>query len=472
MSAPIPLRLIGRDLAPKEGEQPPGSIRAVTSADPPRRRRIDGFVAVIRRGLRALGIEAVRAASLARLQRELGDLRAYRVAAERELHRIQEHADALEDEVRVERDYASALSSLAGIGRRAGNGMAGQAPTSPSSITFVDSASNLESDDDIYPSCRWIEAGASFVPGRLRVCPNTNAHGGPPGVIRFLEGRLPVEEILARRAVIREANRAGGFAPCGQCAYRERCAWKPRPYVFDILCIAHATACNLACHYCHTIPESRYLQNPGAVPSLLPTISSLISEGLLAPDARIQWGGGEPTILREFEALFGLLHKHGAFSEVYTSGLRVPPILLESVAEGRAGVMVSLDSGTRETYKRIKGRDAFDRVLSNVGRCARANPGRTLLKMILSRNNHGEVRQFLDVAEAAGVRIVCYDTMMYEDHVDDDIIESAARFRLGAEARGLECRPGEVGLVYNVEDRVSARVDAAYARLTAEVTTP
>src|SRR5204863_95163 len=105
-------------------------------------------------------------------------------------------------------------------------------------------------------------------------------------------------------------------------------------------CIAHATACNLACHYCHTIPESRYLQNPGVVPSLLPAISSLISEGLLAPDARIQWGGGEPTILREFEALFGLLHRHGAYSEVYTSGLRVPPILLEAMVEDRVSARI------------------------------------------------------------------------------------------------------------------------------------
>ena len=366
----------------------------------------------------------------------------------------------------VQRDYVSALSSLTGIGDRAA-----RPPTWPA-ISYVQSPPNSEPDDDIYPSCRWIEGGLSFVPGRLRVCPNTNAHGGPPGLARFIEGRLPVEEIVAKRAVIREANRAGGFAPCGQCAYRERRAWKPRPHAFDILCIAQAAACNLACHYCHTIPESRYLQNPGVVPSLLPAISSLISEGLLAPDARIQWGGGEPTILREFEALFGLLHRHGAYSEVYTSGLRVPPILLEAMAEDRAGVMVSLDCGTRETYARIKGRDAFNRVVANVARYARTNPRRTLLKMILSRNNLGEVPQFLDLAEAAGVRIVCYDTMMYEDHVDDAIVEAAARFRLEAEARGLECRAGEVGLVYNVEDRVSARIDAARARLTSKSITP
>jgi hypothetical protein len=91
-----------------------------------------------------------------------------------------------------------------------------------------------------------------------------------------------------------------------------------------------------------------------------------------------------------------------------------------------------------------------------------------MLKMILSRENAGEVRQFLDVAESAGVRIVCYDTMMYENHVNDGVIEAAARFRYEAAARGLECRAGEVGLVYDLDDRVSQRIEAAYSALAGE----
>jgi MoaA/NifB/PqqE/SkfB family radical SAM enzyme len=141
----------------------------------------------------------------------------------------------------------------------------------------------------------------------------------------------------------------------------------------------------------------------------------LIADGLLAPRARIQWGGGEPTILREFDALFGLLSRHGVDSEVYSSGVRIPKVLIDGLTENRAGVMVSLDAGTADTYARIKGRAVFDRVVANVARYARANPGRTLLKMILSSQNLGEVCGFLDVAEKAGVRIVCFDTMMFHD---------------------------------------------------------
>lgn len=434
---------------------------------PPRQwsRGIAAVIATVRRALRAVGIDVVRARPLRRLQRELGDLRSFRNAAEAELLRVQEHVRLLEDEVRVQRDYLSALLPLP---RTGGGGARPEPQRTVRDVRFVKRLPGAAVERDIYPSCRWIEGGASFVPGRLRVCPNTNARGGPPGLARFTEGRLPVELILERREVIRWANRGAGFEACGQCAYRERREWKARPYVFDVLCIAHATTCNLACRYCHTIPEARYLQNPRLVPRLLPTISALISDGLLAPDARIQWGGGEPTVLREFDEMFEVLHRHGAYSEVYTSGLRIPPILLDAVAQNRAGVMVSLDSGTRETYRRIKGRDAFDRVLSNVGRYALANPGRIMLKMILSRENAGEVRRFLDVAESAGVRIVCYDTMMYENHVNDGVIEGAARFRYEAEARGLECRAGEVGLVYNLDDRVSQRIEAAYSALAGE----
>ena len=49
-----------------------------------------------------------------------------------------------------------------------------------------------------------------------------------------------------------------------------------------------------------------------------------------------------------------------------------------------AADVTSLDAGTPETYARIKGRAVFGRVVANVARYARANSGRTILKMIVS----------------------------------------------------------------------------------------
>jgi molybdenum cofactor biosynthesis enzyme MoaA len=120
--------------------------------------------------------------------------------------------------------------------------------------------------------------------------------------------------------------------------------------------------------------------------------------------------------------------------------------------------MISLDAGTPETYAKIKGRPVFQRVVANVVRYTQANAGRVILKMILSEQNMHEVSQFLDIALHSGVRIVCYDTPMFHAQTNDSVVEAAAFFCKEAARRGLECRVGEVGSIYNTKDGVTDRV--------------
>lgn len=425
---------------------------------------------LLRGALRALGFEFVRrrpGLDWTKLLAELDDHRAFRTAAEAEIRALKDQGELDRDQLRVQSAYVSSLKVLVTAQEREPTRDAARIEARTGILPPRDGTAAAPAPGSEYPSCPWIEGGVSFIPGRLRVCPNSHAGGGTPGLVAFSEGPLPVSEIVAQRDIIRRANRLDCFVPCAKCAFRVTRSWKSREHLFDLVCIAHATACNLACAYCHSIPEARYLQNPNSVPRLYPTFARLIADGLLAPKARIQWGGGEPTILREFDALFGLLSRHGADSEVYSSGVRIPEVLIDALIENRAGVMVSLDAGTADTYARIKGRAAFDRVVANVARYARANPGRTLLKMILSSQNLDEVCGFLDVAEKAGVRIVCFDTMMFRDRVDESVIAAAARFQLEAAKRGLECRGGEVGLIYNLDDHVAERIESMRSTLAA-----
>jgi molybdenum cofactor biosynthesis enzyme MoaA len=419
--------------------------------------------AAVRHGFAAVGFDLLNrraGSSLTTIRKELEDFRAFRFAAEEEIVKLKDQTLADRDQLAVQKDYLSALQSVVAEQDKLllPEFVSAGESTRSDRISMVNIIPNDGTSEEDYPSCSWIEGGLSFVPGRVRVCPNSHSQGGTPGLLSFKDGRLPVDDILAQRDIIRRANRIDCFDPCNGCAYRVKTNWKPRRYAFDLLCISHATACNLACNYCHTIPEDRYLQNPNSVPRLYPTIEALISDGHLAPDSRVQWGGGEPTILKEFPELFTLLDNHGANSEVFSSGVRVSEVLMDGLARNCAGVMISLDAGTRETYARIKGRPVFDRVVTNVGRYARVNPGRTILKMILFEENLGEILQFLDIAERKGVRIVCFDTPMYRNRVDNQIIDAASLFSDEAAKRGLECRIGEVGSVYNPSDQIADRV--------------
>lgn len=398
-----------------------------------------GLRRLILRLFQALGFDLVRRRpgfDVASALIELDHQRAFRKGAEQEIKALKKRTELLNDEVRVEKEYLSALQTI----------VAAPQP-------------KVSASDGEFLSCPWIEGGLSLIPGRLRVCPYFHVGGGTPGLLPFTDGLLPVDQILERREIIRQGLAVDGFAPCANCTLSAKRRWEPKQYAFDLFCIAHATACNLACNYCHTIAEDLHLQNPKHVPRLLPAFEALVADGHLSPEARIQWGGGEPTILLEFDPLFDLFKRHGAFSEVYTNAIKVPKSLLEGMAEDRAGVMISLDAGTAETYSKIKGRSVFDRVVANIGRFAAVNPGRTMLKMIITEENMHEVPLFLDIAERAGVRIVCHDTIMYQDKAASQVLDASALFRTEAARRGMEYRIGEVGSIFNPDDHIEERIE-------------
>src|SRR5262249_19841216 len=70
----------------------------------------------------------------------------------------------------------------------------------------------------------------------------------------------------------------------------------------------------------------------------------------------------------------------------------------------------SIDGATRETYRRVRGTDAFDRVLANVRRFAEASEGNPRMKLIfvyvVMRENLQDVVPFVDVARAFDVERV------------------------------------------------------------------
>jgi len=133
----------------------------------------------------------------------------------------------------------------------------------------------------------------------------------------------------------------------------------------------HRLWCNLNCSYCFFI-DKRNKQNHVSAPySVLPSIEFLLNNKdiLLTKDCEFCWGGGESTILPEFDTVTRLLADEGYKQILNTNGT--------VYSEGWAYVLskfgetffnISVDAGTPETYKKIKGKDLFDVVWSNIAK--------------------------------------------------------------------------------------------------------
>lgn len=133
----------------------------------------------------------------------------------------------------------------------------------------------------------------------------------------------------------------------------------------------------------------------GLLPSLveLQTRSALIS-------------GGEPLLNPEWEEIAVLLRANGIAPWLLTSGLSLAKHVAR-VAKVFHRVTVSLDGTNRETYKAIRGLDAFDTVCHGIQEAADA--GITVgLRVTVQRRNFRELPEFVQLAQRLRVHEISF----------------------------------------------------------------
>jgi tetratricopeptide (TPR) repeat protein len=265
-----------------------------------------------------------------------------------------------------------------------------------------------------YLSCRWIEECLHFHHDRLALCCTTHTSGKDwPIVGTFHGGPVPIDFVLARRDQLTLENQTGVDNACRGCRELERRPWPIQPWVFSILIINNHTVCNQKCDFCFLaiadfdMPAYYYMAEPA--------IEGLIANGWLAPNAYVLWGGGEPTLSREFPRIASKLYTTGCRFNIYSNATRVMPILVDALKQGRCDFVTSVDSGTPETFYRIKyrsdcpvmikGRPAFDTVWANIEEYTEASSETVIVKYIFTLQNiaDADIYGFIEQCIAHGV---------------------------------------------------------------------
>lgn len=90
-------------------------------------------------------------------------------------------------------------------------------------------------------------------------------------------------------------------------------------------------------------------------------------------------------------------------------------------------LLCSLDSGTCETYRAVKGKDYFDVVVKNLSEYIQL-VNQVLLKMILRATNIKDVGKFLSASRKLQLKQAFYDIDCTQDmdEVPDELIEALA----------------------------------------------
>ena len=179
----------------------------------------------------------------------------------------------------------------------------------------------------------------------------------------------------------------------------------------NMLYIQNNMSCNAKCLYCSFANEKR-----GYRYNVLPHVKTLIEKEILSPNAFVFMSGGETTISPEFDDLLDLfLSYKNVKVELLTSGIKYSEKIKNGFIKEKVSMVVSLDSGCRETYLRIKQVDAFDVLLSNLKEytsCSDYAKENITLKYILVdriNDNKTEIDKFFNIVNELGIKKVRLD---------------------------------------------------------------
>lgn len=181
--------------------------------------------------------------------------------------------------------------------------------------------------------------------------------------------------------------------------------------LIDTVYIQNFMGCNAKCIYC----TFAYYRNNQQLYKVLPIMNELIEKNILSKDAHVCFSGGEPTISEEFEILFSTLANYlTSKMNVFTSCIKYSNSIADAFVKNKVNLLISLDSGTPEIYKKVKLVDAFDKVVNNiktyVNHSENAKSSITLKYIILDGLNDDiqEMYSFLDLAAYLGIETVMF----------------------------------------------------------------
>ena len=138
---------------------------------------------------------------------------------------------------------------------------------------------------------------------------------------------------------------------------------------FNYITISNRTYCNCNCIYCEqTHNSSREEMNKFKSYDIIPILEELQQKKLIAPNCKFVLSGGEVAEYpqKELQYIFNLSKRINGSLLLLSSGIRYSEEIADVLRTHNTFMTVSVDSGTKETYKKIKRVDAYEQTWKNL----------------------------------------------------------------------------------------------------------
>lgn len=208
----------------------------------------------------------------------------------------------------------------------------------------------------------------------------------------------------------------------------------------DYLRLSLTDRCNLNCVYCTPLEKRGFLRHEDLLrhEEIARAVAAFVRAGV----RKVRLTGGEPLVKKNIVGLVGMLREIPGLEELAltTNGLLLPELAAPLREAGLDRVNISLDSLKRETFERITGADAFEKVWRGVEAALGTWPRGVKLNVVLMRRlNDAEAADFarLTLGRPLAVRFIeFYATNDRAARLGDALVPTAETRRRIEDALG------------------------------------
>lgn len=315
--------------------------------------------------------------------------------------------------------------------------------------------------ENVYTSCDLIEHGLDFAQEAINFCCRTTQKGGgfKPLIENYHGELLDLDKFFEIKRYYREKMKSGeGIPECENCIYLETKEYDNEDYISTIN-FNNGLNCNLKCVYCALTHGEKSI-NPEY--DVYPVIKQLADGGYIRKGGPITIAGGEPTIYKSFSQLMRLfIDLELNPIRILTNGIKYSEEIAEGLRLGTMNIMISIDSGSKNMYKWIKGVDLYDKVWENIGKYTESQKYPSLVgtKYIIIpeiNDSKSEIIKFMEQNKKHNVQNIAFDIEMnwYQENKDNipeslyDLIEFTIE---EAQKRNINYEPID-RLVYIIQE--------------------
>ena len=241
----------------------------------------------------------------------------------------------------------------------------------------------------MYKTCRDLEESLYVAPNEIRSCCQRFFHDGKmrgdAKLINIRENVTPtIQDLKKAREKIFNEIQTDENEDCKGCPFIKKT--KEKPIItsnISHLSIEHHSVCNLRCNYC----SETYWGGKRSKYNVVEFISYLSRDNSLDNCKQVVWGGGEPTLDKSFEQILEEINTYAnpkTYHRVFTNSVRMSDPIIKFLKKGLIKITTSIDAGTPEKFKEVRGRPKFFNVFENLQKYASVDPNKVTIKYIFT----------------------------------------------------------------------------------------